>query len=105
MVWARTLVLVHSIASDDEASPVVFDRWLFSWQSAKAFDALLRSGSDQIAWRDDYCGGFFCSVRVDKTSNNSVPVLCVRGIRERTIQALQVTGVPQESELRYREKS
>ena len=61
MVWAGTLVLVHSIASDDEASPVVFDRWLFSWQSAKAFDALLRSGSDQIAWRDDYCGGFFCS--------------------------------------------
>jgi hypothetical protein len=59
MVWAGTLVLVHSIASDDEASPVVFDRWLFSWQSAKAFDALLRSGSDQIAWRDDYCGGFF----------------------------------------------
>jgi hypothetical protein len=79
MVWAGTLVLVHSIASDDEASPVVFDRWLFSWQSAKAFDALLRSGSDQIAWRDDYCGGFFCSVRVDKSSNGSVPVLCVRG--------------------------
>ena len=26
MVWAGTLVLVHSIASDDEASPVVFDR-------------------------------------------------------------------------------
>jgi hypothetical protein len=42
---------------------------------------------------------------VDKTSNNSVPVLCVRGIRERTIQALQVTGVPQESELKVREKS
>jgi hypothetical protein len=80
MVWAGTLVLVHSIASDDEASPVVFDRWLFSWQSAKAFDAvtelplerlhrrsragddaLLRSGTDQIAWRDNYCGGFFCS--------------------------------------------
>jgi hypothetical protein len=61
MVWAGTLVLVHSIASDDEASPVVFDRWLFSWQSAKAFDALLRSGSDQIAWRDDYAAAFLLS--------------------------------------------